>query len=305
MRTIPRWETFKVRGGMVYVRRLGRRSRGLITASRGNHGQSLAFAARRVGLPVTIVVPAGNALEKTAAMRALGASVVEHGRDFDAAKQHAMAVAAEHRLHFVPTFHRHLVLGVASLAYELFTAGPALDALYVPIGLGSAICGAIGVRNALGLATEVIGVVPECADAYHRSLAAGRLISIPAADTFADGLAIRVPDPSVLEFLRQPGVRAITVSEQQIAEAIRILFSATHSCAEGAGAASFAGLLKERSRQQGRRVGVVLTGQNIDRDWMATILAGGVPSPRGGQDPATRVHRHLAAPDRTSTLHGL
>jgi len=271
---------FKVRGGLVYFDRL-RRDRhhvlGVVTATRGNHGQSLAFAGQRAGLPVTIVVPYGNSTEKNAAMQALGAELIEHGRDFDAARQRAVEIAAERGLLFAPTFDRNLVLGVATFAYELFTAVRKLDAVFVPIGLGSAICGVVGTRDALGLNTEIIGVVSDRANAYRRSIEAGRVVPTISARTFADGIAVRVPDAKALEIIRRGVARLVAVSDEEIAEAIRILFSDTHTTAEGAGAASLAALIKERGRLQGRRAAVILTGQNIDRRWMAKILAGGVP----------------------------
>jgi threonine dehydratase len=275
--------TFKVRGGLVYFDRLRHQHpavRGVISATRGNHGQSLAFAGRRLGLPVTIVVPYGNSTEKNASMRALGAALIEHGRDFDAAKQHAVEIAAARSLNFAPTFHRDLVLGVATFAYELFTTVADLDTVYVPIGLGSAICGVIATRDALGLKTEVIGVVSNRANAYQQSVKAGRVVCTHSALTFADGIAVRVPDPTALDVISRGASRIVAVSDSDIADAIRIMFSDTHSTTEGAGAASLAALMKERGQQQGRRVAVIATGQNIDRRWMARILAGGIPEVR-------------------------
>jgi threonine dehydratase len=275
--------TFKVRGGLVYFDRLRHKRsslQGVISATRGNHGQSLAFAGRRLGVPVTIVVPQGNSTEKNASMRALGADLVEYGRDFDAAKQRAHEMASARGLNFAPTFHRDLVLGVATFAYELFAAVPDLDIVYVPIGLGSAICGVIGTRDALGLKTEIVGVVSDQANAYERSVRAGRVVSTSSALTFADGIAVRVPDATALDLVRRGASRIVAVSDPEIAEAIRIMFSDTHSTTEGAGAASLAALLKERGRLKGRRAAVIATGQNIDRQWMAKVLAGGVPEVR-------------------------
>lgn len=271
---------FKLRGGILYVDRLTRRQpqiAGLVTATRGNHGQSLAFAGRRAGLTVTIVVPHGNSAEKNAAMRALGADLVEHGRDFDEAKDHAAVLSRRSGHEFTPSFHRDLVIGVATYPYELFTAFPELDTVYVPIGLGSGICAVIGVRDALGLATRIVGVVAENANAYARSFAAGHVIATPAAATFADGLAVRVPDADALEVIRGGADRIVEVTDQEIAEAIRIYFTDTHTLAEGAGAASLAALLKERAKMRGRHVGIVLTGQNIDRSAMLAVLTGHVP----------------------------
>ena len=271
---------FKVRGGLVYVDRL-RRERpqvaGIATATRGNHGQSLAYAGRRAGLGVTIVVPHGNSVEKNAAMRAFGAELIEFGRDFDEAKAQVAAIAGERGYESTPSFHRDLVVGVATYAWEFFTAFGDLDTVYVPIGLGSGICGVIGMRDALGLATAVVGVVAHNANAYAQSFAAGHVVTTPAAATFADGLAVRVPDADALAVIRGGADRIVEVTEPEIVAAIGIYFSATHTLAEGAGAAPLAALIKERGRMQGRRVGLVMTGQNIDRDAMRAVLAGQVP----------------------------
>jgi threonine dehydratase len=273
---------FKVRGGISYFDRLKRERphvAGVVTATRGNHGQSLAFAGARAGVPVTLVVPHGNSVEKNAAMRSFGAELIEHGRDFDEAKDRAAAIAAERGYEFGPSFHRDLVLGVATYAYELFTAISDLDTVYVPIGLGSGICGLIGVRDALGLRTRIVGVVSERANCYPLSLAAGRAVPTNAALTFADGMAVRNPDPAALEIIRRGAERVVELSEDEIAEAIRVLFSDAHCLAEGAGAAALAALIKERDRLQGRRAAVIVTGQNIDRPWMATVLSGATPQP--------------------------
>jgi threonine dehydratase len=251
---------FKVRGGLVYVDRLRRtqpQATGIISATRGNHGQSLAFAAARFGLTATIVVPYGNSPEKNAAMRAYGAELIEHGADFDEAKQHAERIAAERGLSFAPSFARDLVLGVATCGYELMSAWPDLDTIYVPIGLGSGICGQIGARHALGRTTKVVGVVAERANAYRQSFAAGLPVPTQSARTFADGMAVRVPDAAALATIRHGAERIVEVSEDEIAEAIRILFTDTHNCAEGAGAAALAALIKERERLQGRRAAVI------------------------------------------------
>jgi len=272
---------FKLRGGIVYFDRLKRerpRVRGIVTATRGNHGQSLAFAGTHAGIPVTIVVPHGNSTEKNAAMRAFGAELIEHGRDFDEAKEAAIRIATERGLEYAPSFHRHFVIGVATYAHELFSTIDNLDTAYVPIGLGSGICGMIGMRDALGLKTKIVGVVAEAANAYLRSFAADRgVVATNSALTFADGMAVRVPDPTALEVIRKGAERIVQVSDDEIAEAIRSIYSATHNCAEGAGAAALAALSKERGRLQGRRAAVILTGQNIDRAWMQTVLVGGTP----------------------------
>lgn len=271
---------FKVRGGLVYFDRLKRERpqvKGVITATRGNHGQSFAFAGAQKNVPVAIVVPRGNSAEKNAAMRAFGAELIEHGRDFDEAKGHATELAQARGYEFGPSFHRNLVLGVATYAYELFSACSDLDTVYVPIGLGSGICGLIGVHDALGLKTKIVGVVSERANTYRLSFEAGRAVPTNSALTFADGVAVRVPDPAALEIIRKGAERIVEVSDDEIAEAMRILFSDTHTLAEGAGAAALAALIKERARHAGRRVGVIVTGQNIDRPWMQIVLSGGTP----------------------------
>ena len=275
--------SFKVRGGIVYVDRLRREhpaARGIITATRGNHGQSLAFAGTRAGVPVDIVVPFGNSPEKNAAMQAFGAKLIEHGRDFDEAREHASALATERGLHFVPSFHRDLVVGVATFAYELFRFSADLDVVYAPVGLGSGICGLIGVRDALGLKTAIVAAVSKRANTYRLSVAAGQPVCTDSAETFADGMAVRMPDPAALEIIRRGSERLVEVSDDEIAEAIRVLFACTHSIAAGAGAAALAALIKERDRLRGRRAAVIITGANIDRDWMACVLSGGTPSVR-------------------------
>jgi threonine dehydratase len=272
--------TFKVRGGIVYFDRLKRERpevQGIVTATRGNHGQSLAFAGSRASIAVTIVVPHGNSTEKNAAMQAFGAELIEHGRDFDEAKEAAIRIASERRVEYAPSFHRDFVLGVATYAHELFSAVADLDNVYVPIGLGSGICGVIGMRDALGLKTKVVGVVTEAANSYLRSFAAGHIVATNSALTFADGMAVRVPDATALETIRKGAERIVEVTDDEIAEAIRSIYSATHNCAEGAGAAALAAVMKERAKLQGRRAAVILTGQNIDRAWMQTVLAGGTP----------------------------
>jgi threonine dehydratase len=271
---------FKVRGGLVYVDRL-KRARpdvaGIVSATTGNHGQSLAFAGQRLGLKVTIVAPIGNSPEKNAAMRAFGAELIEHGRDFDEAKDRAAAIAAERGLAFAPSYHRDLVIGVATYAYELLSACADLDVAYVPIGLGSGISGMIGVRDALGLKTAIVGVVAERANAYRLSVEAGRVVPTNSAATFAEGVAVRVPDPEAIAIIRRGVARIVEVSEDEIAEAIRIMFGATHSLAEGAGAVALAGLLKERAALEGRRAAVILTGQNFDRSMARQVFNGQTP----------------------------
>lgn len=267
---------FKVRGGLLYVQGLLARepgTKGLVTATRGNHGQSLALAARSVGLPIRIVVPEGNSVEKNAAMRALGASVIECGKDFDEARTHAAVLAHTYKLHLVPAFHPDLIRGVATYALELLEAVEELDTVYVPIGMGSGICGLIQARDLLGLRTEIVGVVSAHADAYAQSVEQGRVVCTDSAHTFADGLACRQPLPEALEIIAKGAARVIRVSDQQIAHAIRVYHETTHNTAEGAGAAALAGLISERSRQKGRRVALILSGANIDRLLYAAILA--------------------------------
>jgi threonine dehydratase len=267
---------FKVRGGIVYVERLlarGVRPAGLVSATRGNHGQSIAAAAARHGLPVTIFVPHGNSREKNAAMRAFGAELVEHGSDFQAARERAQAFAAERGWHMVPSFHRDLVAGVASYALELFDALPALDTVYVPIGLGSGACGLIAARDALGLATEIVGVVSDGAPTYALSLAAGRVVPHEVTTQLADGMACRVAEPQALEMLGRGLARIVTVSDDELERAMRRIFEAAHQVVEGAGAAALAAACRERERLHGRQVAAICSGGNIDRGVYARILA--------------------------------
>ncbi|MDP2803553.1 MAG: threonine dehydratase [Phreatobacter sp.] len=272
---------FKVRGGLVYVDRLVRERphvKGMVSATRGNHGQSLAFAARRVGLPVVIVVPHGNSVEKNAAMKAFGAELVEHGRDFDEARARAVEIAGERGYEFAASFQRDLVMGVGTYALELFTAHPDLDVVYVPIGLGSGICGVIAARDLLGLPTEVVAVVAENAPAYALSLAAGRVVETNDATSFADGMAVRIPSPEAFALIARGVARCIAVSEDAIAEAMRIYWTDTHNAAEGAGAAALAALAIEAGGLKGRKAGVILSGQNVDLPVMSAVLAGRTPA---------------------------
>lgn len=268
---------FKVRGGIVYVERLlerGPRPAGLVSATRGNHGQSIARAARLLGLPVTIFVPHGNSREKNAAMRAFGAELVEHGHDFQAAREQAQAFAAERGWHMVPSFHDDLVAGVASYALELFDALPRLDTVYVPIGLGSGACGLIAARDALGLDTEIVGVVSAGAPTYALSLAAGRPVPHDVTTQLGDGMACRVPEPAALQRLQHGLARVAMVSDDELAQAMRLLYEATHQVAEGAGAAALAAARQEHGRLHGRQVAVVLSGGNVDREVYARIIGG-------------------------------
>jgi len=267
---------FKLRGGLVYLDQLRRAEpgvRGVVTATRGNHGQSIAYAATRLGMAATIVVPRGNSVEKNRAMRAFGGRLIEAGHDFQAAYEHAAALADTEGLHLVRSFDPALVRGVASYGLELFRAVSGLDTVYVPIGLGSGICGTIAARDALGARAEIVGVVAENAPAYALSLAAGRGIATNTADTIADGLAVRVPDERALATIRRGAARIVTVSEAEIRQAMRILFTDTHNVAEGAGAATLAAALKERGRLTGKKVAIVQSGGNVDRDLFAAILS--------------------------------
>lgn len=269
---------FKVRGGLAYLDRL-RRERpdvpGLISATRGNHGISLAYSGARAGVPVTIVVPHGNGAEKNAAMRALGAELVEHGHDFDTARERVSVLAAERGLEMVPAFHPDLARGVATYALELFEAVAELDTVYVPIGMGSGICGLIRTRDLLGLATRIVGVVSAAAPAMALSVEAGRVVTTDTADTFADGMACRMPEPGAVAVIRAGAERIVRVTDEEIAAAMRIYWTDTHNLAEGAGAAALAALLQERARMRGRRVGVVLSGANIDLGLSLGLLAAG------------------------------
>jgi len=267
---------FKVRGGLVYMDQLRRERpevRGVIAATRGNHGQSVAFAAVRAGLRAVIVAPHGNSRSKNSAMRLLGAELIEHGSDFQEAYEFALALAAEQSLHMVRSFDSPLIAGVASYALELFEAAPALDAVYVPIGMGSGICGTLAARNALGLKTEVIGVVAAGAPAYGLSFAAGRPVATVTADTIADGMACRTPDAEAVRMIREGAARIVTVTDEEIRSAMRSLYTDTKTIAEGAGAAPLAALLQERERIAGRRVALILSGGNVDREVFEGILA--------------------------------
>jgi threonine dehydratase len=265
---------FKVRGGLNLVAQLAPlqpRVSGLASATRGNHGQSLAFAARRHGLPCTIVVPLRNSTSKNASMRAWGAELIEHGRDFDEARVFAHGLAAERGLRFVGPFEGELVAGVASYALELFRATPPLDRVFVPIGCGSGICGLIAARDALGLATRIVGVVSTRANAYAQSFRAGHAIETATADTMADGMAVRVPVDAALAEIRRGAEDVVEVTDAEIEHAMRAYFDDTHQVAEGAGAAPLAALLKWQERR-GKRVAVILAGGNVDRETYARIL---------------------------------
>jgi threonine dehydratase len=267
---------FKIRGGIVMIDALKRANPklvGVVSATRGNHGQSIAWSARRHGLRAVIVVPHGNSRDKNAAMRAWGAELIEHGRDFDEAKDYAAQLAREQGLESIGPFHPELVAGVGSYALELFSAVAGLDAVYVPIGCGSGISGLIAWRDTLGLKTKVVGVVSDRADCYARSLEAGKPIETESADTFADGMAVRVPVPAALDIIRAGAERIVRVSDDEVKAAVRYFYSDTHNLIEGAGAAPLAALLKDKEKK-GARFAVIASGGNIDREAYLSALAG-------------------------------
>lgn len=271
---------FKIRGGLVYfadLARSGALPAGVISATRGNHGQSIGFAARRYGVPATIVVPHGNSVEKNAAMKALGAELIEYGEDFQAAREYASALAAERSLHMAPSFHPLLIAGVATYSLELLRAVADLDVVYVPIGLGSGICGMLAARDALGLKTQVVGVVSSHAPAYAESFAVHRLIEAPALTKLADGMACRTPEPGALDLMWRGVDHIVQVTDAEVAEAMRIMFECTHNVCEGAGAAPLAAAIQERERIAGRKVAVIVSGGNVDREVFAAILNGNDP----------------------------
>ena len=272
---------FKIRGGITFIDWLKRAHpevQGIITATRGNHGQSQAWAATAAGLRAKILVPRGNSIEKNAAMKAFGGEVVEFGEDFDEARVEAVRLANEENLWMVPAFHKELVRGVASYALEFFTTVPELDIVYVPIGCGSGICGIIAARDALGLKTKVVGVVSTAAHAAKLSFEAGRLIDTNSAKTFADGMAVRVVVKEAFEIYSANVDRIITVNDDEVAEAMRVYFRDTHNVAEGAGAAAIAAVLQERDVVHGKIVGVILSGGNVDTAVFETVLRGETPT---------------------------
>jgi threonine dehydratase len=272
---------FKVRGGIVYLDRLCRSQPGIagvISATRGNHGQSISYAAARAGVPATIYVPKGNSPDQNSAIATFGARLVEFGKDFDEAKHEAFRVAGIEGLHFVPSFHRDLVAGVASYALELFRGVGELDAVYVGVGMGSGICGLVTVRDLLGLKTEIVGVGPDRAPATALSFAAGKPLPYPSANTFADGLATREPNAQAIDMISRGVSRWVQVSEDEIAEAMRVYFDDTHQVAEGAGAAPLAALWKDREKMPGKRVALILSGGNIERSRYMQVLRGETPA---------------------------
>lgn len=272
---------FKVRGGLVYAEQLRRAKpevRGIISATRGNHGQSLAYAGQAYGLDVTIVVPHGNSADKNAAMRGFGAEVIEYGEDFQAAREHSVELAAERGLEPVPPFHPDLVRGVATYVHEFLTAVPDLDTVYVPVGMGSGISAWILVREVFGLDVKIVGVISAEAPATALSFAAGEPVPTASAATFVDGVACRVPDADAIDIICRGATRIVEVSEDLSAEAMRLLFRTTHNVPEPSGAIALAGLLAERETVAGRRVGVIQTGGNCDYGLFAEVMSGRTPS---------------------------
>ena len=272
---------FKVRGGLVYFDKLVRTQpavRHVVTATRGNHGQSTSFSAHRTGLEATIYVPRGNSSDQNSAMRTFGANVVEFGKDFDEAKEEAAWIAAEQQLHWIPSVHRDLVLGVASYALELFRGAEPLDTVYVPVGMGSGICGLIIARDLLGLKTEIVGVSAVNAPASAQYFAARKPVPLPSALTFADGIATRDPNAEAIDIVCRGASRFVLVSEEEIAKAMRAYFDDTHQLAEGAGAAPLAALLQEHERMAGKTVGVIFSGGNIERARFLEVLSGATPN---------------------------
>lgn len=271
---------FKLRGAITFMDWLTRTHPnvpGICTATRGNHGQGQARSALAAGLTAKVYVPRGNSVEKNEAMRAFGAEVIEFGDDFDAARGEAIRVAEVKGLFLVPPFHEALVRGVATYAWELLSAVPDLDTIYVPIGCGSGICGTILARDALGLSCDIVGVVSENAQTAKLSVEAGRMIETESARTFADGMAVRMPVREAFDIYREGAARIVAVSDAEVAEAIRVYYRDIHNLAEGAGAAPLAALMQEKDLMSGRRVGVILCGGNIDTEWFLTVMAGGVP----------------------------
>ena len=266
---------FKIRGGLTYFDQLARRGalpREVVSATRGNHGQSMGWAARRHGVACTIVVPRGNSVEKNTAMRALGVTLVEHGSDFQEAREHAMHIAAERGAHMVPSFHADLLRGVSTYWWEFLRAVPQLDVVYVPIGQGSGACSAIAAKLALGHGVRVVGVVSSHATTYADSVAAGRVVEAPVTTQLADGMACRVADAAALAIIAPHIDHIVQVSDNEVAAAMRALFTDTHNVAEGAGAAAFAAALQEKDRLAGQTVGVALTGGNVDADIFSQVL---------------------------------
>ncbi|MDI1268520.1 MAG: threonine dehydratase [Polaromonas sp.] len=267
---------FKIRGGLTYFDALsqaGTLPKEVISATRGNHGQSIGWAARAHGVACTIVVPRGNSLEKNAAMRALGVTLVEHGEDFQESREFAMRLATERGAHMVPSFHADLLSGVSTYWWEFMVAVPQLDVVYVPIGQGSGACSAIAAKLALGRKLRIVGVVSAHATTYADSLAAGRVVEAPVSTQLADGMACRIADPAALDILLPHLDHIVKVSDDEVAQAMRDLYADTHNIAEGAGAASFAAAMQERAQLEGQVVGTTLCGGNVDSATVAKVLS--------------------------------
>ncbi len=267
---------FKARTAIVYAEKLLQRepgTRGLMAATRGNHGQSVALAAQRKNLPCIIVVPRGNSVEKNAAMRAQGAKLIEHGEDFQSSLEHAAKLNAELGYHLVPPYHRDIVLGIATYWLELFTSVPEIDVAYVPVGMGSGICSAAAVRNALGLQTKLVGVVSEHAPMYALSFENGKIVEAPAQTVLADGLACRKGNEEALQVMLQNVDHIVRVTDAEVSAAMRAFFTDTHNVVEGAGAATLAAAVKEAPALKGKRVAVIATGGNVDHDVFARVLS--------------------------------
>ncbi len=266
---------FKIRGGLNYFDQLAKQGDmpgEVISATRGNHGQSIGWAARAHGVKCTIVVPHGNSLEKNAAMRALGVQLIEHGADFQESREYAMQLAKERGAHMVPSFHPALLRGVATYWWELFKTAPALDVVYVPIGQGSGACAAIAAKAALGHRARIVGVVSRHATTYADSLAAGHVVEAPVTTLLADGMACRVADPEALSIMQSRIDHIVQVTDAEVAQAMRDIFACTHNVAEGAGAASFAAAMQERDQLAGKTVGITLCGGNVDSAVFAEVL---------------------------------
>jgi threonine dehydratase len=266
---------FKLRGALIYTEWLRKTQpalKGVVAATRGNHGQGVAMAARLHRIECVIVVPHGNSIEKNRAMKAQGAQLVEHGQDFQESLEFARGLANERGLVMVDSFHERLVMGTATYAMEFFKAAPRLDTVYIPVGLGSSICGVSAARNALGLTTEIVGVVAAQSPSYARSFAGRRIVDAPANTAIADGLACRTPNPIAMEIIWQNVARFVEVGETEIECAMRVLYQDTHNLAEGAAAAALAGAMRESDTNRGRQIGVILTGGNVDADVFARVL---------------------------------
>jgi threonine dehydratase len=268
---------FKARTAIVYTDELMKRApqtRGLIAATRGNHGQSVALAAKRFGLPCIVVVPQGNSVEKNAAMRAQGARLIVFGQDYQASREYAATREAELGFHFVPPYHRDIVKGIATYWLELFSAVPDIDVAYVPIGMGSGACSAAAVRNGLGLKTKIVGVVAELAPTYALSFEQGKCVEAPAATKLGDGMACRKPDEEALGIMLKNIDHIVRVPEAELAHAMRFMYTDTHNVTEGAGAAALAAALQETEKLRGKRVALIASGGNVDHDVFARVLQG-------------------------------